>query len=160
MRARPVRFSRAIKRSIARSGNRTGKGDARRASRQRTGAPSMSLIQIIVSRYGGRLACDRQSGAIPAPGHSKRDRSVSLRLNADGKLLIHCFSDTDWRDVKAAFLRDGIAGEGDFVGNSPRTTVPETHHQGGAARQRSMQTKPTSLRTISKNVQKSVINVS
>ena len=95
----------------------------------------MSLIQIIVSRYGGRLACDRQSGAIPAPGHSKRDRSVSLRLNADGKLLIHCFSDTDWRDVKAAFLRDGIAGEGDFVGNSDRRSFgvkrhdPQTAHK-------------------------------
>ena len=97
----------------------------------------MSLIQIIVSRYGGRLACDRQSGAIPAPGHSKRDRSVSLRLNADGKLLIHCFSDTDWRDVKAAFLRDGIAGEGDFVGNSDRRSFgvkrhdPQTAHKNG-----------------------------
>ena len=48
---------------------------------------------------------------------------------------------------------------GDFVGNNPRTTVPETHHQGGAARQRSMQTKPTALRTISEHVIKSLINV-
>ena len=43
---------------------------------------------------------------------------------------------------------------GDFVGNNPRTTVPETHHQGGAARQRSMQTKPKTLRTISKKTLK------
>ena len=49
---------------------------------------------------------------------------------------------------------------GDFVGNNPRTTVPETQHQGGAARQRSMQTKPTTLRTISNKRLKSAINVS
>ena len=41
---------------------------------------------------------------------------------------------------------------GDFVGNNPRTTVPETHHQGEAERQRSMRTKPTTLRTISENI--------
>ena len=48
---------------------------------------------------------------------------------------------------------------GVFVGNNPRRTVPETHHQGEAASQRAMQTKPTALRAISKR-QKSPINVS
>ena len=48
----------------------------------------------------------------------------------------------------------------DFVGNSTRTTVPETHHQGEAARQRSMQKKPTTPRAISESVNKSPINVS
>ena len=48
----------------------------------------------------------------------------------------------------------------DFVGNNPRTTVPETHHQGEAASRRSMQTKPTTLRTISESVRHSPINVS
>ena len=43
---------------------------------------------------------------------------------------------------------------GVFVGNNQRRTVPETHHQGEAASQRSMQTKPTTLRTISENVLK------
>jgi phage/plasmid primase-like uncharacterized protein len=81
----------------------------------------MSLIQNIVSRYGGWLAADKRSGAIPAPGHSRRDRSVSLRLNADGKLLIHCFSDTDWRDVKAMFLRDGAVHPDDFVSRRNRS---------------------------------------
>ena len=75
----------------------------------------MSLIQTIVSRYGGWLASDKRSGAIPAPGHSARDRSVSLRLNQDNKLLIHCFSDTDWRDVQALLLRDGAVLSSDFV---------------------------------------------
>ena len=48
----------------------------------------------------------------------------------------------------------------DFVGNSTRTTVPETHHQGEAARQRSMRKKPTTPRAISESVNKSPINVS
>ena len=82
----------------------------------------MSLIQNIVSRYGGWLAADKRSGAIPAPGHSRRDRSVSLGLNADGKLLIHCFSDADWRDVKAMFLRDGAAHPDDFVSRRSRSS--------------------------------------
>jgi len=78
----------------------------------------MTLIQSIVSRYGGSLAYDKQSGAIPAPGHSPRDRSVSLRLNMDGKLLIHCFSDTDWRDVKALLIQDGAVSPDDFVSSA------------------------------------------
>ena len=49
---------------------------------------------------------------------------------------------------------------GVFVGNNPRRTVPETNHQGEAASQRSMQTKPTTLRTISENEKKPPINVS
>ena len=49
--------------------------------------------------------------------------------------------------------------KGDFVGNNPHTTVPETHNQGEAARQRSMQTKPTTLRAISENIKKSLIHV-
>ena len=48
----------------------------------------------------------------------------------------------------------------DFVGNSTRATMPETHHQGEAARQRSMQKKPTTPRAISESVDKSPINVS
>ena len=50
--------------------------------------------------------------------------------------------------------------KGEFVGNNPQATVPETHRQGEAARQRSMQTKPTTLRAISESVKKSAINVS
>ena len=93
----------------------------------------MSLIQNIVSRYDGWLAADKRSGAIPAPGHSRRDRSVSLRLNADGKLLIHCFSDTDWRDVKAMFLQDGAAHPEDFVSRRKR---------GGGGRRQSTNHRP------------------
>ncbi|NQY15280.1 MAG: toprim domain-containing protein [Henriciella sp.] len=87
----------------------------------------MTLIQSIVSRYGGSLAHDKQSGAIPAPGHSPKDRSVSLRLNMDGKLLIHCFSDTDWRDVKVLLTQDGAASTDDFV-----SSASGWHRTGGA----------------------------
>ena len=42
--------------------------------------------------------------------------------------------------------------KGDFIGNSPRTTMLGTHDQGEAARQRSMQVKPTTLRIVSESV--------
>lgn len=89
----------------------------------------MSVIQTIVSRYGGWLASDKKSGAIPAPGHSRRDRSVSLRLNQDGKLLIHCFSDTDWREVKADLIRDGAASVHDFIGSSHNSRSTPTRRR-------------------------------
>ena len=42
---------------------------------------------------GGRQAC------IPAPGHSRKDRSTSLRLNRDGRVLINSMNGTPWRDI-------------------------------------------------------------
>ena len=48
----------------------------------------------------------------------------------------------------------------DFIGNSPQTTVPGIHDKGKAAGQRSRQTSPTTVRSISKHIEKSPINVS
>ena len=48
----------------------------------------------------------------------------------------------------------------DFIGQKPQTTVPGTHDQGEAGRQRSRQTEETTVQIISKNVSKSAINVS
>lgn len=98
----------------------------------------MSLIASIVSRYGGSLSADKQSGAIPAPGHSARDRSVSLRLSHDGKLLIHCFSDTDWRDIRAMLLRDGVARYDNFFSNRSISRSGVNHAQAHRPRARSL----------------------
>ena len=48
----------------------------------------------------------------------------------------------------------------DFVEKKPQTTVPGTHDQGEAGRQRSRQTEQTAAQVIAENVSKSAINVS
>ena len=78
-------------------------------------------LKTIASAYGGRVSPNGDTAQIPAPGHSKRDRSVSLRRTSDGKLLIHCFSDTDWRDVRSELLSRGFVREEDFPRRAPKT---------------------------------------
>lgn len=59
-------------------------------------------LHAMVRAFGGVLLADGRSALIPGPGHSKRDRSVSLRQLPNGRILIHCFSPKDdWRDVQA-----------------------------------------------------------
>lgn len=57
-------------------------------------------LRAIVQVVGGELGANGTSALIPAPGHSEADRSVSLRLRPDGRILVNCFSpDTQWADV-------------------------------------------------------------
>jgi len=59
-------------------------------------------LRAIVRAFGGVLLAGGRSALIPGPGHSKQDRSVSLRQLPNGRILIHCFSPKDdWRDVQA-----------------------------------------------------------
>lgn len=75
---------------------------------------SATELRAIVRAYGGVLLDGGRSALIPGPGHSKADRSVSLRQLPNGRILIHCFSPRDdWRNVRD-MLRDG----GAFVANS------------------------------------------
>ncbi|MFX7620657.1 hypothetical protein ABTJ52_19740, partial [Acinetobacter baumannii] len=53
---------------------------------------------------GGRRA------NVPAPGHSRRDRSVSL-LERDGRLIIHTFGGADWRAVRDDLRARGLLGD-------------------------------------------------
>ena len=54
------------------------------------------------------MLADGKSALIPGPGHSRKDRSVSLRQMPDGRILIYCFSpNDDWRDVQAMLQASG-----------------------------------------------------
>lgn len=60
----------------------------------------MSLAHQITRAHGGDWHGD--SGAIPTPGHSPRDRGTIIRDRADGSgVLVHCFN-ADWRSVRDA----------------------------------------------------------
>lgn len=57
-------------------------------------------LHDIVAALGGDLHHGGLSANVPAPGHSKADRSVSLMLDG-GRVVIHGFGAADWRDVRA-----------------------------------------------------------
>lgn len=66
----------------------------------------MSLRQI-VAILGGDLYQNGLRANVPAPGHGKGDRSVSLLLNA-GRVVIHTFGAGEWREVRDDLRRRGL----------------------------------------------------
>jgi len=69
----------------------------------------MSRLERIVAACGGILLDGGVRALIPGPNHSHKDRSVSLRLTEEGRILIHCFSPKDdWRDVRRALADLGL----------------------------------------------------
>lgn len=71
-------------------------------------------LRLIVQRLGGDLYDGGRRANIPAPGHSRRDRSVSL-LEREGRVIVHSFAGGDWREIRdylrALGLLDGRPGE-------------------------------------------------
>lgn len=62
-----------------------------------TGPPD---LRAIVARLGGDLYQGGSAALIPAPGHSRKDRSLSLRLVDGGRrLLWHCFTEAKPAEV-------------------------------------------------------------
>ncbi|MBU1376114.1 MAG: toprim domain-containing protein [Alphaproteobacteria bacterium] len=57
----------------------------------------MSLV-VIVKAVGGDLYDRGRRANIPAPGHGRHDRSVSLLLQ-DNRVVVHTFGGGDWREV-------------------------------------------------------------
>jgi hypothetical protein len=55
-------------------------------------------LQTIVQTLGGDLYDRGRRANIPAPGHSRHDRSVSLLLEGD-RIVVHTFGGGDWREV-------------------------------------------------------------
>lgn len=69
----------------------------------------MSRLERFVAACGGILLDGGARALIPGPNHSHKDRSVSLRLTEEGRILIHCFSPKDdWRDVRRALADLGL----------------------------------------------------
>ena len=57
-------------------------------------------LHAIVRAVGGDLYQGGARANIPAPGHSRRDRSISLLLS-QGRLVVHGFGGAGWRAAKA-----------------------------------------------------------
>jgi putative DNA primase/helicase len=61
-------------------------------------ASSNGGLAAIAAALGGECYEGGRRASAPAPGHSKADRSVSLRLAGD-RVLVHVFSGGDWREI-------------------------------------------------------------
>lgn len=55
-------------------------------------------LHAIVQALGGDLYDRGRRANVPAPGHSRHDRSVSLLLEG-GRVVVHTFGGSDWREV-------------------------------------------------------------
>lgn len=78
-------------------------------------------LRSIVRALGGDLYDGGRRANIPAPGHSRRDRSVSL-LERDGRLIVHTFGDADWRAVRDDLRARGLLGQDERA--APATASP------------------------------------
>lgn len=85
----------------------------------------MSLLTI-VRTLGGDLYDRGRRANIPAPGHSRHDRSVSLLLEGD-RVVVHTFGAGDWRDVLDHLRALGLIDAANAplsVGGSARLAAP------------------------------------
>lgn len=64
-------------------------------------------LRAIVKAVGGDLYDRGRRANIPAPGHSPKDRSVSLLLEA-GRVIIHTFGAEDWRAARDSLRELGL----------------------------------------------------
>lgn len=76
-------------------------------------------LHRIVAALGGDLYSGGRRANVPAPGHSARDRSVSLLLT-DNRVVIHGFGESNWRTVRDQLQDRGfIDGAGRLTGGGP-----------------------------------------
>lgn len=68
-------------------------------------------LKAIVQTLGGELYDAGCRANIPAPGHSRADRSVSLLLR-DGRVVVHTFGEGNWRGVLEHLRARGLVDEG------------------------------------------------
>lgn len=67
----------------------------------------MSLAQSVTKALGGEW--NGRYGAVPGPGHSASDRSVTVRDDETGRdVLVHSFAGDDWKAIKDEWRRKGI----------------------------------------------------
>ncbi|MFC3077695.1 toprim domain-containing protein [Phenylobacterium terrae] len=91
--------------------------------------PAAATLRPIVAALGGDLYAGGRRANVPAPGHSRSDRSVSLLLRPDGRVVAHGFGAVGWREtldhLRALGLIDAagrIAGAGTAApGGAPPT---------------------------------------
>lgn len=85
-------------------------------------------LAYIARTLKGDLYANGRQASIAAPGHSKDDRSVSLGIGEDGRVIVNCYSTkkhVSWRDVLDMLRAKGlIDGAGRPTGYSRVSVQP------------------------------------
>lgn len=84
-----------------------------------------SPLADIVRTLGGDIYAGGTRANIPAPNHSRDDRSVSLAMQGD-RLVIHCFGKSDWKEVKDWLRAQNLI---DAAGAPKSYSGPAINHQ-------------------------------
>lgn len=88
-------------------------------------------LATLAKRAGGVF--NGHDALIPGPGHSKADRSLSVSIGDNGK-LIWCSFAGDGEDAVRAYLKElGVAGEGAPAQGSPPATPERARRPGAGA---------------------------
>lgn len=75
--------------------------------------PALPDLKDIVRRIGGEVTAGGRLASVPGPGHSKRDRSLSLRVSDDGtRILFHDF--TGSHSAREVFAYLGISNISEY----------------------------------------------
>ena len=72
----------------------------------------MTNLHAIVGRLGGQLYAGGTAAIVPGPGHSRRDRSLSLKATEDGRVLYHSFSGDPSDAVRAHLGVEAVEEQG------------------------------------------------
>ena len=80
-------------------------------------------LRTIVETLGGDLYDGGRRASIPAPGHSARDRSVSLLLEGD-RLIVHSFGDGNWRAVLEHLRERRLIDDANTPVSGPGASAP------------------------------------
>ena len=75
-----------------------------------------------IARIMGGDVTGRDSCNVPGPGHSRKDRSLAIRVTANG-FVVHSFANDDWKECRKYVL--GKLGMGDEL-LSDKAPPPDT----------------------------------
>jgi len=90
-----------------------------------------TLIHDIVKKIGGDVMNGGRTALCPGPGHSKHDRSMSLKLDANNELIVNSFSSrTTWQDCRRDLEDRGLIPA--FDAQSQPSRAPRATHSAPA----------------------------
>ncbi|MGA0608412.1 DUF7146 domain-containing protein [Phenylobacterium sp. VNQ135] len=92
----------------------------------------LGTLHHIVAVLGGDLYAGGRRANVPAPGHSRADRSVSLLLS-EGRLVVHSFGAATWQEVLDDLRARGLLDEGRRLvgasGSAPAAPAEDLPHR-------------------------------
>lgn len=83
----------------------------------------MSLHEIVRAR-GGDLYAGGRRASIPAPGHSRIDRSASLLIGRTGRVVVHSFGSSTAAEILADLRACGLIDRAGFPSGQTCATPP------------------------------------